>query len=489
MKKLLFFAVCLLFWFAPPARAANLYVRPNGSGYGTGNGTDWSNAFNGFSGIAWAAIRPGDTLWVAGGTYTQILHIGASGSAGNPITINRVLKTDAVPTSAAGWNSAYDSQVVINTPVSTSLIFIDNGVGSYVAIDGRVDSGIYLPYKDGGSGVELNGSADFTNITVKHLEAAGPGPITQTSDTRGFDFTTQGTISNITVSHCSAHNSDTLMQFTRSVNLVVEYCDLHDAGAVNAATYHPNTIYVGTANNATIRYNQLHNIDVEGIFFGDSGNNGVKIYGNVFYQGTSAPNSGRGIEIDNAGDAMSFQIYNNVFANLPLAPIRMSGVGSSGSVTNNIFWNSGGVTYQNLTHDYNLSSDATAGGEAHGLANAANPFVNSTGNGDFHLKAGSNAINKGTALAVEFNQDIDSHTRGADGTWDIGAYEYTSGAPGNRCDLNNDGAPNALDLQLLANEILKTNPSISFDINKDGSVNAIDLQTLANVILGKGVCP
>ena len=46
-----------------------------------------------------------------------------------------------------------------------------------------------------------------------------------------------------------------------------------------------------------------------------------------------------------------------------------------------------------------------------------------------------------------------------------------------------------LDLQALANEILKTSPSLTFDINKDGFVNALDLQAEANVILGKGVCP
>src|SRR5437763_886648 len=53
------------------SEAANWFVRPNGATYGSGNGSSWTNAWSGFSSIAWGSVACGDTIWIAGGTYTQ----------------------------------------------------------------------------------------------------------------------------------------------------------------------------------------------------------------------------------------------------------------------------------------------------------------------------------------------------------------------------------------------------------------------------------
>ncbi len=60
----------------------------------------------------------------------------------------------------------------------------------------------------------------------------------------------------------------------------------------------------------------------------------------------------------------------------------------------------------------------------------------------------------------------------------------------NRCDLNNDGMANVLDVQLLINAILNIpgSPPDS-DINGDGTTNVLDLQVIINVILGLCGCP
>ena len=98
-------------------------------------------------------------------------------------------------------------------------------------------------------------------------------------------------------------------------------------------------------------------------------------------------------------------------------------------MTNNIWWNTSihtGGASDPVYHDYNAFNGT--GGETHGLNNIANSFVNS-GGGDFHLLSTSQLINKGAALAAVTSQtlgtDPDGNTRGADGAWDIGAYEYT----------------------------------------------------------------
>lgn len=56
-----------------------------------GDGQSWETAWRSFAEIDWTAIEPGDVLSISGGTagrvYRETLVIGASGSAGRPITI------------------------------------------------------------------------------------------------------------------------------------------------------------------------------------------------------------------------------------------------------------------------------------------------------------------------------------------------------------------------------------------------------------------
>lgn len=53
------------------------------------------------------------------------------------------------------------------------------------------------------------------------------------------------------------------------------------------------------------------------------------------------------------------------------------------------------------------------------------------------------------------------------------------------CDVNSDGTPNVVDVQLLVNEVLGVRPATS-DINGDGLVNVVDLQRVVNAALGLG---
>jgi hypothetical protein len=419
-----------LLFLGSVSRAEDLYVRP-GLSTGAHNGADWNNAWSSFSQILWGSgagrVGPGDTLWLAGGNYSSGLTVGASGTAGSPITIKRVRASDAVPAAAAGWSAAFDSQVVITT--SGSCIYLNGGLGSYLTIDGQVPSGIRVNYANGGRGVEMNGGTDFTDVLLRYIEAAGPGPITQVDDTRGFDLTTQANLTNLTVSRCEAHHSDTLIQVTRSVNLVIEHSDFHHAGAINAATYHPNTIYLGTVTNATIRYNKLREIDVEGLFFGDPGNDGARIYGNLFYQGSSARNSGRGIEFDNTANTRNFIICNNTFVDLPLAGVNFSnGQSHPGAVVqNNIFFNNT-ANFGPAAHDYNYFSGSNPG-EPNGVGGGTAPFVNASAY-DYRIVgtvAAGKPRNEGLNLGSAYEVDRDGNLRGADGAWDIGAYEYASG--------------------------------------------------------------
>ncbi len=70
-----------------------------------------------------------------------------------------------------------------------------------------------------------------------------------------------------------------------------------------------------------------------------------------------------------------------------------------------------------------------------------------------------------------------------------GAKLITVNTPATRCDINADGAVNALDLQILINAILAGTNLSNADLNNDNGVDALDLQILNNVILGVRSCP
>src|SRR5512135_2045751 len=49
------------------AMGANWFVLPSAAGAGTGR--DWNNAWS-MSGISWASVAAGDTIYIAGGSYS-----------------------------------------------------------------------------------------------------------------------------------------------------------------------------------------------------------------------------------------------------------------------------------------------------------------------------------------------------------------------------------------------------------------------------------
>ena len=57
------------------------------SATGNGTGTNWANAYPNFASIAWPNIQPGALIWVAPGTYNEVLYVGASGASNAPIVI------------------------------------------------------------------------------------------------------------------------------------------------------------------------------------------------------------------------------------------------------------------------------------------------------------------------------------------------------------------------------------------------------------------
>lgn len=406
--------------FSLSAQAATYFVRSGASG----NGTSWSSAWGNVSSIGWSSLKAGDTVCVAGGTYSGGITIGASGASGNPITVRRAAAADATcGSSTAGWSSAYDSQVVV------SKITLQN---NYVTIDGVVPSGILLNLANSSGSPSAIGVSGPTNgVTLRYVEVAGPcgsSGCNQNGDSRSVDLNHYNGSSydlqnNLTLQYMNLHGSCTILWTAHSTGLIIEHSRFADSSDTTPGNpnCHPNVIAEQDSTNATFRYNEVTNWQVEGIMACPSGgcSSSWDIYGNIWHD----PMSGsypRVLEAQGNSNG-PYHVYNNTFVNLYYICASTSNGGSFASGTqgrNNIFWNSNGSCGL-PSEDYDLSNSSMS--ESHGQGNAANPFVNLSGH-NYHLTGHTTA---GTNLGVPYNIDYDGNTRA---TWDRGAYEYNSGS-------------------------------------------------------------
>jgi hypothetical protein len=471
------FAAGLLL-FQAGAHAANWYVRPGG-GPLSQTGATWSNAWDSAS-IAWASVSPGDTIWLAGGTYTNSIKPSHGGSASAPIFVKRVQASDTVPAAARGWTNAFDAQVVIAPASAEPLGFYVSHGGDYTYWDGRVDSGISLVVANAlsathTSAIDLGesfGGGPFppnNNLVFTNLECAGPY-YTAVNAANGYNCYATGiyfqSCTNITIAACRIHGFlDGMVGFNASY-VLFDHCFIYDIKEV----YVNNVTTVGHANIIepayppygyfTWRYCRFWNWDNEGIQATFNPVGPITIYGCVF---ENSGGWGRVIEPRYSGTSYAgggtlpqgpVYFYNNTCVNcnggLALG-VANPGVWSSGDnpngvngwnpasqIRNNIYWNCTSLPSPALA-DYDYSDSPL--GQKHGVNGAqAAPFLSwYPGSPDYlgtnyHLVsiiATNYPRNAGTPIANTsgntFNVDMDGTTRGADGLWDIGAYEYNLG--------------------------------------------------------------
>ena len=444
MKRLFAFVL----WFWPLTLfAANWYVRPSATGSKTG--ADWDNAWT-TNTVQWSNVKPGDVIWLAGGTYSTPLTIsGGGGNAANPIKINKVLKTDDAPSKAAGWSDSFDSQVVLSTSNSSPAIV--NGSASFVTIDGRAVSG--GNYGTGTYGIKItqglnvgNGfvillDGTHNNLKFYYIELVGgygtPGN-NQNWESMGFKMSpSSATLTDVLISHCKICGFSTGIHIL-SDNFTLEYSVVGDIQP-SGNGIHPDLLFIYTSKNMTLRYNQFYNCSTDGIFFGYGGAVNLYFYGNVFWNN---PNHNLWFDPGTGPNGYGpVHIYNNVFqapgtAAYSYGYCRLDKAASGSEIYNNIFWNvSNGMS---APSDYNAYSPATLNGypwpsnETHSFTFKDNPWVNMSA-GNMRLTSAGAAImaNKGKSLATDgfINKDPDNNTRGADGSWDVGTFEASGSNP------------------------------------------------------------
>lgn len=415
--------LCVLCLSAGLAEAANRYVRPDATG--RNDGTDWVNAYTSLP----SALVRGDTYYLADGSYgARTFADPLSGSA--VITIKKATSGDHG--SAVGWLAGYgDGQAIFD-----SVIRFESG---YYVFDGQSRNesnwfdgsayGIRVNHnnKDQNIVIQKYGRAP-SNITIKHVFVDAILGNLPSGTVRRYaidtdDFDGGSTATNLVFTRMFVSGSNNVWFLRTTAGAIIEYSA--SSGAASNAGNHGeivNLYYSG--NNAIIRFNQWKDA-----FIGYGGTalvaitkaDGLQFYGNVawnFEVGDAAVGF-------NGYSSSRNRVYNNTFVGgVGYNSGTAWGIGTDNLVYNNLFVNCRIVNLDG-TRDYNGFSDGNNRGEAHGqISVPTSIFVNYAG-GDFRLKAETSG---GLPLGAPFNADPTGRTRGADGTFTRGAYEFEAGA-------------------------------------------------------------
>ncbi|MCW5554720.1 MAG: hypothetical protein KIS67_21485 [Verrucomicrobiae bacterium] len=385
--------------------AATLYCGPSSSG--NGSGSDFNNRM----------ALPNTTGFVRGNTYVIIE--GNYGSktfstAASGTSVITIRKGNATQDSAvAGWaSSLVDGQAIFGGGItfSTSYWIFDGvtggGPGSWTSGHGF----LVTITGGGGKGIILSNGPD--QIQIRHTEVYSVlGTDTESGEDGLYDLNGS---SYITLAYCSFHDFGRTCILTRNADhWLAEYC--YFARNSSSAAQHSEGWSDQESDDMVVRYNFFETI--EGTAFiawlgADKTVNRWEIYGNVFWKTRSEGVSGV-LRTRTGNTANNMKIYNNTIANVD--------IGSEAGVYIN--FGSGNTVYNNISYNSRPFNVAGATAANNLTASSGSIFVNA-GSGDFRLSGAS----AGGSLGSGYNStDAYGNTRGADGTWDRGAYEYTSG--------------------------------------------------------------
>lgn len=395
-------AFIFLAFGASQAAAATYYVWEGANG--SNNGSSWTNAWTSLSSTS--NISAGDTVYIAQGQYGSLSCSDANATYLRATTGDHGSNT--------GWSNDMDGRVIL------SGIIDINADG--VTVDGRTKYGIKVTGGSPSGAIDIYGDQD--NVTVKYIELDGsgePGGPCSWRAMRVHDAYNGGYVDNLTVSHIYMHNY---------YNDCIKWVDVRDSVIEHtifgprsgSCSEHGDAMEVfGTSSNITIRYSDF-NWNGQQIFFGArSTNTNWLIYGNTFHDGTNA--SGVGIHPKDQSDTSgSVTVYNNTFYNLTRAHDFTPWF--SGTAKNNLYYDIGTRAYGGLSSSSNLVA-------------SSNPFVSASSD-NYRLASPTTA---GDTLSSAFSRDPDGKTRGADGNWDMGAFEYGPGGDGGGTDPEPDPEP------------------------------------------------
>lgn len=445
MTKLRIIQVALACAFASYAYAADVYVRTGATG--TGDGSNWTNAYTQVQAAITACAR-GDTIYVAAGTY-DALTLSKATNGTLRITIKKA--TVSSHGTDVGWHPSYaDGQFAPGHPLTIT--------SGYWTIDGQEGTG----FDPSSYGILL--SKRSTATSPSNLVQIGTG----TQNIAGLEFryvaavnwdnnydiekiawnqSGQATVTNITWSHIYTRYGQNSIKLLGVNTATIEYLFVEDP--FSSAAHHGEVVNIRSlfsqpSQNITVRYSEIREwVGTGCIVFNNATSNdyagdGVYIYGNTLGPCGDASGGNGYVTSTSGAYATDVFVYSNTLigddgVNPPWLAMRNS-TGAAGSnlvARNNVLFNldasvvnAGAATWDTDYNAYFSCSDVPT--ETHSVVASGNPFVDSA-NWDLRLVGGSSAIDAGVALESTYAIDAAGNTRGEDGTWDIGALEHQSG--------------------------------------------------------------
>ena len=417
--------------------AQTYHIRTGASG--NGDGSNWTNAFTTIP----TSFGRGDTYYIADGTYSgnHTLDDALVGTA--YIYVKKA--TESAHGSGTGWSSTYGDGVA----VFTGSLLINTGYWDFDGVTGGGPASWTT-----GHGIEFTSTAG-TNIAYFNL-ATGVSNIR----VHRIYFNQTGNTEIYTVGATAIYNAGTLD------NSLFEYLYFNNIGGL------PYLLREGTGN--IFQYNYSGNICGVSVADIDEHCEGIVIYGmdDMQYRWnfiTESPSSGGFVKNDfststsvriygnffqdggsiqcNTGTCTDWRVFNNSI-NDAYGPVAGDGIKIGAMFYNNVTYNSAGVSPW-TAHDYNWWSDTTMQcsmdvnthenitdnypDNCDALAETRDPYVDSSGDApeDFMLSTvltgwpGIDVCDLDDCTGEDrFDIDAFGNTRGADGVWDMGAYEF-----------------------------------------------------------------
>ncbi len=454
-----------LLMFAGNVHAAHKVLWPGG-GSDSNSGNDWDNAYANMRKCLDNVAR-GDTIFTAGGWEVTTIRTDFDVAESGANFIYIVATLPHLGATMAGWDDSLDykyTMISSSTSIAAVILF-DTGYYRFDGIIGATPDSSKISEHDNkrlafawadstnnsGSVIHLDGADHiyFNAVEVSpggmfNWEAAGGGSNnTQSCITSTASFVND----DIKVQYCYLHDAnDTHLNIYNVTNSIVEHNFFANrAGEPHgqSISWNPDVLVTGdVTSNSIIRYNFFKNIQGTGnITIQNGTHRNFEIYGNVFFtqDNTIYYNTNSYIGNTNtAGDnAYNMEVYNNTFYGLTpnIGGVQWNGAGTGNITKNNLFFDCGVVPlYGSTTLDNNSSERVgeTVGADSDSCEHdlSGDPYMSVVdGSENFKPVAGYAGQDVGSDLSGTFTLDIAGATFGADGGWDVGAYEGTAGTP------------------------------------------------------------
>lgn len=389
----LLFRLFFLFILLGPitAQSATYYVSLSGSDSNAGTST--SRPFKTLL-KAVQPLRPGDTLYIRGGTWTQQLDLMKYNTSG---TSGKYIKIAGYPGETVTIRYA-DPQQYGYGPIKA------RGTKGYLIFENFVLDGINMPPATGWQIDNRNHHFVLRNLDIKNFRYNG--------------LLISG--NDIQVINCKIHDNKPPsatgyyygIYAGRGSNLLLQGNQIYNnsGGGLH--------LYPGPLTNPIIRNNSIHNNNyqakspVGGIILYASSSGGIsnaKIYNNLVYRnGNSSSGNAPGIRLHNTTGT---KVWNNtIYANKTYG-LQISSNNSSTVAQNNIIYGNSISNYSNQSSSTTYTNNVTT-----------DPKFASASSNNFQLQSGSPAANKGVRLSSVPN-DYRNVARPKGASHDIGGYE------------------------------------------------------------------